>query len=529
MKAFISMLVGFIILFVSGAAALYVVSAEPAGRSGIQAEPNASAAISIQRWQYQWLSLPESKSISSIEAIELAKAASAPTADTGKWISADAEHPMQSRPEGVKAALIRFKLPQLDWPQPALSIERLYGTAAVFMIEGHQQPMYAFERDYEYDTNYLLLPLTQADSGRWMTVLVQSNGARLALKPEVTVDDYAKLQTGYEKYRLIDLVYGGAFFLLALVMMACLFVLKRWQFKLWLTMCCIILCIGTLVIAYSTALHHHYGTYGAFFYSAFEFASALLLPSFTYFFEQLWGAGRFGAIRKLRKAQVLFALLDIILWGLAHSLLPELNLRLLIIPFALMVIVQFVVLSVHAIAHAIRGSRDALIIAIGFSAAAVCSITEMVMFTYDDTYMLTWWKWGLLCFVISLIVAMGRQFSRSHDKLVEYTMELDVLNREFQRSEKMEVISQLAASIAHEVRNPLQVTRGFLQLIEEQSAADRERRYLAMAVQELDRASGIITEFLSFAKPEMNEVTLLCISDELHQIYGMLMPHAAMQ
>ena len=34
-----------------------------------------------------------------------------------------------------------------------------------------------------------------------------------------------------------------------------------------------------------------------------------------------------------------------------------------------------------------------------------------------------------------------------------------MFNNELQRSEKMEIISELAASVAHEVRNPLQVTR----------------------------------------------------------------------
>ena len=35
-----------------------------------------------------------------------------------------------------------------------------------------------------------------------------------------------------------------------------------------------------------------------------------------------------------------------------------------------------------------------------------------------------------------------------------------------QKSEKLNIISELAASVAHEVRNPLTVVRGFIQLLE---------------------------------------------------------------
>ena len=48
--------------------------------------------------------------------------------------------------------------------------------------------------------------------------------------------------------------------------------------------------------------------------------------------------------------------------------------------------------------------------------------------------------------------------------LTEYLNENALLRTEMQKSEKLNIISELAASVAHEVRNPLTVVRGFIQL-----------------------------------------------------------------
>ncbi|WP_027093417.1 sensor histidine kinase [Cohnella thermotolerans] len=91
----------------------------------------------------------------------------------------------------------------------------------------------------------------------------------------------------------------------------------------------------------------------------------------------------------------------------------------------------------------------------------------------------------------------------------------------------MKIISDLAASVAHEVRNPLQVTRGFLQLLAGR-AEEKNKPYFDLASNELDRASDIITDFLTFAKPEIDTIRLLNISEELKKIEAMMMPMVAM-
>ena len=66
-------------------------------------------------------------------------------------------------------------------------------------------------------------------------------------------------------------------------------------------------------------------------------------------------------------------------------------------------------------------------------------------------------------------------------------------------SEKLNVAGQLAAGIAHEVRNPLTAIKGFLQLME--SEEDRNKSYFEIIQSEMDRIELILSELLVLAKP----------------------------
>lgn len=68
------------------------------------------------------------------------------------------------------------------------------------------------------------------------------------------------------------------------------------------------------------------------------------------------------------------------------------------------------------------------------------------------------------------------------------------------KSEKLSVVGQLAAGVAHEIRNPLTSLKGFVQLLQEK--IDGYDTYLDIMVSELERINFIVSEFLVFAKPQ---------------------------
>ncbi|MBD8071467.1 PAS domain S-box protein [Bacillus sp. PS06] len=73
-------------------------------------------------------------------------------------------------------------------------------------------------------------------------------------------------------------------------------------------------------------------------------------------------------------------------------------------------------------------------------------------------------------------------------------------SREFlKESEKLTVVGELAAGIAHEIRNPLTSLRGFTQLLKFTGNADNE--YVPIMIEEIDRINTIVSELLLLAKP----------------------------
>ncbi|HZG58579.1 ATP-binding protein [Paenibacillus sp.] len=72
-----------------------------------------------------------------------------------------------------------------------------------------------------------------------------------------------------------------------------------------------------------------------------------------------------------------------------------------------------------------------------------------------------------------------------------------------QQSDKLAVVGELAAGIAHEIRNPLTSLRGFVQLAHEQKPS----AYTEIMLSELDRIHVIASELLLLGKPQALDVT----------------------
>lgn len=80
--------------------------------------------------------------------------------------------------------------------------------------------------------------------------------------------------------------------------------------------------------------------------------------------------------------------------------------------------------------------------------------------------------------------------------------ELKQLEAKVRRSEKLAAIGKLAASVAHEIRNPLSSIRGFAHLLAGVlSDSPKEKKYADVMVQEVDRINRVVSDLLIFARP----------------------------
>lgn len=100
----------------------------------------------------------------------------------------------------------------------------------------------------------------------------------------------------------------------------------------------------------------------------------------------------------------------------------------------------------------------------------------------------------------------------------ESIIDRQYMKEEIRQAEKIKALGELSASIAHEIRNPLTVVKGFLQFMNERNKVEQNAQYFKLALGELSRAEDIINDYLNIAKPHMEkieEVSLVSVTSDL--------------
>ncbi|MGG1660837.1 ATP-binding protein [Brevibacillus sp. NRS-1366] len=100
---------------------------------------------------------------------------------------------------------------------------------------------------------------------------------------------------------------------------------------------------------------------------------------------------------------------------------------------------------------------------------------------------------------------------------------------EHAQNEKFQAMSHVAASLAHEVRNPLTAVKGFLRLIQESPEEHtKTEQYIKISLDEIQRTESILTEYLSISKPLKDRSDQINVSEQLHVIQEIMLPFANM-
>jgi signal transduction histidine kinase len=88
-------------------------------------------------------------------------------------------------------------------------------------------------------------------------------------------------------------------------------------------------------------------------------------------------------------------------------------------------------------------------------------------------------------------------------RVAERTAELQAAQQQLMRSEKLAVIGQLTAGMAHEINNPIAVIQGNLDLLRDTLGpqAASVKTELDLAQQQVERMRLIVTQMLQFARP----------------------------
>jgi PAS domain S-box-containing protein len=94
---------------------------------------------------------------------------------------------------------------------------------------------------------------------------------------------------------------------------------------------------------------------------------------------------------------------------------------------------------------------------------------------------------------------LNGQYSGSLVMVTDITEHKD-LEKEMARLDRLNLVGEMAASIGHEIRNPMTTVRGLLQMLGWKKEFAQFKNYFNLMIEELDRVNSIVTEFLSLAR-----------------------------
>lgn len=107
--------------------------------------------------------------------------------------------------------------------------------------------------------------------------------------------------------------------------------------------------------------------------------------------------------------------------------------------------------------------------------------------------------------------------------LIETFRENSRLQKKLLQAEKLNLIGQMSATVAHEIRNPLTVIRGFGQLMHHaDDIPKKHKKNLEMILAEVERAQHVIDEYLTLAKPEAATVTVIDVKESIECVHELL-------
>ncbi len=93
--------------------------------------------------------------------------------------------------------------------------------------------------------------------------------------------------------------------------------------------------------------------------------------------------------------------------------------------------------------------------------------------------------------------------------------------KEISRLDRLNLIAEMAAGVAHEIRNPMTVIRGYLQILMNKSSAHLHGKF-RIILDELDQVNSIISNFLSLARNKPDKLENQDLNRIIHNIYPLI-------
>jgi two-component system sensor histidine kinase HydH len=111
------------------------------------------------------------------------------------------------------------------------------------------------------------------------------------------------------------------------------------------------------------------------------------------------------------------------------------------------------------------------------------------------------------------------ELQESYRKLQQQSDHTIIIEEQLRRSEKLSVLGEMAAVLAHEIRNPLSSIRGTAEILRDDYQPDNPKHeFIEIQIKETERLNRVVEEFLHMARHQPLELKPCPVQDELETI-----------
>jgi signal transduction histidine kinase len=129
---------------------------------------------------------------------------------------------------------------------------------------------------------------------------------------------------------------------------------------------------------------------------------------------------------------------------------------------------------------------------------------------------------------IEMMGAFSNQASLAISRALIFR-DMSLKDRQIMQSEKMASLGELAAGIAHEIRNPLAIIAGSAETLKKREERETREEMIGYIVEESERINAMITSFLNFAKPKEPKWARCDIVEVIQRTIQLISPQARNQ
>lgn len=393
----------------------------------------------------------------------------------------------------------RIQLPATQWSDPSLNIQ-VHGK---FRIYSEAKIIYEFGDFSKSGTPYhgsspRIVQIPAESMGKPLYIEIHSDSKNIGINQYPTLASHSEIILGLLKNQLDKIIIGCFYILSGMISLSPYY---RLRIKPFFSFGLFGIFFGIYTICRTAIINFFYDA--PLLWANVELAALVGgMASVIAFLVQMFGEDRIQdrALKVLWKLHLIFAALTI-----PFILVNVLKLDEVMFVYHIFMLASLLLLNIYIAIMAYQKNRDAQIVLLGtlfFSLMGVIDFFNHLipqnMVIFSISYL------GMVIFLFCLIGVLIRRT-------------VDMMAR-LRNSEKLSLVGQLAAGIAHEIRNPLTVISGNLQLLQ-QKGYRKETNQLMLS--EIKRINSILNEFLYLAKPASPKLEINNLMEVLNEVVSL--------